>query len=295
MLPLDLHVLVVEDNESVLDFLSTYFRKRGIQHVYEARTGTEAWELCACKPINFIVSDWNMPEMSGLELLKNVRAMWSGIGEVPFIMVTSQRQKDQILKAGQAEVDDYLVKPFRASLLEKRFEEVLLKKMFNQYVALAFLDVAREKFDVALEKFRRAFTENNSNSAVLCGLVISYVSTGNMNNAANYFAKLREQDEGPLLLYTKGVFYNARDTRDSSAIAIESLLKCIKMDPSFYRAYILSVQIDINLGKVREAKRTLDALSALEIPYLNDRKTVGMLAKKLSEVLWDSSNQNVIS
>jgi two-component system chemotaxis response regulator CheY len=92
--------------------------------ILEAEDGTAAVQLLASQKVDLIVSDWNMPKMTGLELLKHVRGN-DRIRDTPFLMVTAEAQKENILEAVQARVSNYIVKPFTAATLAEKLEKIL--------------------------------------------------------------------------------------------------------------------------------------------------------------------------
>lgn len=117
-------ILVVDDATFIRDMVKKQLRDRipGVE-IFDAVDGVRAMVVLKHNPIDIILSDWEMPLMSGEELLKNVRASANG-ATTPFIMVSSRGDRDHIVKAIQAGVSDYLTKPFSA--------DELLKKVFKQ-------------------------------------------------------------------------------------------------------------------------------------------------------------------
>ena len=89
----------------------------------EADDGSVAWEMLQKDPVDFIVSDWNMPKMTGIELLKKVRAD-DNLKDIPFLMVTAEAQKENIVEAVKARVSNYIVKPFTPETLSEKIEKI---------------------------------------------------------------------------------------------------------------------------------------------------------------------------
>ena len=92
-------------------------------NVVEADDGTTAWEVLNKDHISFIISDWNMPQMTGIELLRKVRAS-EQFGHLPFLMVTAEAQQENIIEAAQAKVSNYIVKPFTAETMKQKIEKI---------------------------------------------------------------------------------------------------------------------------------------------------------------------------
>ena len=122
----DLRVLVVDDFPSMRSVIKGLLRKIGFREVFEANDGAEAWDMLSKEPIDFIISDWNMPEMTGLELLNKVRGD-ERFANTPFLMVTAEAEKDRVLDAYKAKVSDYILKPFTMDVLEGKIASILEK------------------------------------------------------------------------------------------------------------------------------------------------------------------------
>ena len=120
---LSMTVLVVDDFATMRRILKNIFRQLGFENVIEADDGTTALEALKKNEIDMIVSDWNMPKMTGLELLKTVRAS-DEYKDIPFLMVTSEASKQNVLDAVQAGVSNYVVKPFTAEQIFDKLEKI---------------------------------------------------------------------------------------------------------------------------------------------------------------------------
>ena len=119
----NMRVLVVDDFSTMRRIVRNILRQIGFQNVVEADDGTTAWEVLNREKIEFIVSDWNMPNMTGIELLRKVRASEQFM-HIPFLMVTAEAQQENIIEAVQAKVSNYIVKPFNAQTLKSKIESV---------------------------------------------------------------------------------------------------------------------------------------------------------------------------
>lgn len=117
-------VLVVDDVDIMHMVLRQMLGMLGFPKVISALDGKRAQRILETEKIDLIISDWSMPEMSGIALLRFVRnnTAWA---HIPFIMVTSDTAKDSILEAKKAGVDDYILKPFNAATLEAKINGVL--------------------------------------------------------------------------------------------------------------------------------------------------------------------------
>ena len=119
--------LVVDDFATMRRIVSNLLRDSGFGHTTEAEDGTEALRKLETGDFQFIVSDWNMPNMNGLELLKAVRSA-PHLKHLPFLLVTAEARKENIIDAAQAGADGYIVKPFSAATLNQKIEAILKRK-----------------------------------------------------------------------------------------------------------------------------------------------------------------------
>ncbi len=117
-------VLIVDDFATMRRILKNILKQLGFKNLVEADDGTTAWEALEGQKIDLIISDWNMPKMTGLELLKKVRAS-DGYNTTPFLMVTAEAQKQNVIEAVQAGVSNYVVKPFTAEAISDKLEKIL--------------------------------------------------------------------------------------------------------------------------------------------------------------------------
>ncbi|MCA1989125.1 MAG: chemotaxis response regulator CheY [Desulfarculus sp.] len=116
-------VLVVDDFSTMRRIVKNILRQLGFENIVEADDGETAVRKLETERIDFVISDWNMPKMSGLELLKWVRSH-EEFKDLPFLMVTAEAQKENVLEAVKAKVSNYIVKPFTAETLSEKIEKI---------------------------------------------------------------------------------------------------------------------------------------------------------------------------
>jgi len=119
----NMRVLVVDDFSTMRRIIKNILRQLGFTNIVEADDGSTGWDVLNKDRIDFIISDWNMPIMSGIELLKKVRAS-EEYGDLPFLMVTAEAQQENIIEAVQAKVSNYIVKPFTAETLGQKIDKI---------------------------------------------------------------------------------------------------------------------------------------------------------------------------
>ncbi|MGL6225416.1 MAG: response regulator [Thermoguttaceae bacterium] len=115
-----MRVLVADDSSTMRKIILRSLQAVGVTDVAEAADGTEAVAMFKPGLFDMVLTDWNMPGMTGLEVLQNIRAQDANI---PVIMVTTEAEKSRVLQAIQAGVTDYLVKPFSADSLREKLEK----------------------------------------------------------------------------------------------------------------------------------------------------------------------------
>lgn len=117
-------ILIVDDYKTMLRIIRNLLKQLGFENVDEATDGSMALQKLRQKQYELVISDWNMEPMSGLQLLKEVRAD-AKLKDVPFIMVTAESKKENVVAARQAGVTNYIVKPFNAATLKTKLVAVL--------------------------------------------------------------------------------------------------------------------------------------------------------------------------
>jgi len=122
----EMRILVVDDFSTMRRIIKNILRQLGFTNIVEADDGSTAWETLNKDKIDFIISDWNMPKMPGIELLRKVRSS-EEFAALPFLMVTAEAQQENIIEAVQAKVSNYIVKPFTAETLGQKIDKIFDK------------------------------------------------------------------------------------------------------------------------------------------------------------------------
>lgn len=119
----NMQILVVDDFSTMRRIVKNLLRDLGFTNMLEADDGLTALPILKTGKIEFLVTDWNMPGMSGLELLKKVRED-EQLKHIPVLMVTAEAKREQIIMAAQAGVNGYVVKPFTAATLKEKIDKI---------------------------------------------------------------------------------------------------------------------------------------------------------------------------
>jgi two-component system chemotaxis response regulator CheY len=125
-MPMDksINVLIVDDYKTMLRIIRNLLKQLEFDNVEEATDGAEALQKLRAGNFGLVISDWNMAPMTGLDLLKEVRAD-ARLKDLPFIMITAESKTENVVAAKQAGVSNYIVKPFNAETLKEKIEKVL--------------------------------------------------------------------------------------------------------------------------------------------------------------------------
>jgi len=119
----NMKILIVDDFSTMRRIIKNLLRDLGFNDTTEADDGQTALPLLKTGKFDFLVTDWNMPGMDGLTLLKTVRAD-ENLSSLPVLMVTAEAKREQIVEAAQAGVNGYVVKPFTAVTLKEKIEKI---------------------------------------------------------------------------------------------------------------------------------------------------------------------------
>ncbi|MDX1573494.1 MAG: chemotaxis response regulator CheY [Methylophaga sp.] len=119
----NMKILIVDDFSTMRRIIKNLLRDLGFNNTVEADDGLTAIPVLQAGGIDFLITDWNMPGMQGIDLLKKVRAD-EKLASLPVLMVTAETKREQIIEAAQAGVNGYIVKPFTAATLKDKIEKI---------------------------------------------------------------------------------------------------------------------------------------------------------------------------
>ncbi|MGK9452077.1 chemotaxis response regulator CheY [Acidithiobacillus caldus] len=118
-----IQILVVDDFSTMRRIIRNLLRELGFSNFDEAEDGVQALQKLRAKPFDLVVSDWNMPNMQGIDLLRAIRAD-PRLRYTPVLMVTAEAKRENILEAAKAGVNGYIVKPFNAETLREKLDAI---------------------------------------------------------------------------------------------------------------------------------------------------------------------------
>ncbi|AXQ28205.1 response regulator [Solimonas sp. K1W22B-7] len=119
----NMKILIVDDFSTMRRIVKNLLNDLGYTNTTEADDGKSAWPLLQAGGFDFVVTDWNMPGMTGIDLLKAIRGD-ARLAKLPVLMVTAEAQRDQIIEAAKAGVNGYIIKPFTAVTLKEKIDKI---------------------------------------------------------------------------------------------------------------------------------------------------------------------------
>ncbi len=122
----NMKILVVDDFSTMRRIVKNILKQLGFEKIEEAEDGEQAFNKLKTGGFDFLVTDWNMPNVSGLELLKKVRGD-AKLKSMPVLMVTAEAEKEQVVEAVKAGVNNYVIKPFTAEVLKEKIDKIFEK------------------------------------------------------------------------------------------------------------------------------------------------------------------------
>ena len=119
----NMKILIVDDFSTMRRIVKNLLHDLGYSNTFEADDGKTAWPMLQNGDFEFVVTDWNMPGMTGIDLLKSIRGE-PRLAALPVLMVTAEAQRDQIIEAAKAGVNGYIIKPFTAVTLKEKLDKI---------------------------------------------------------------------------------------------------------------------------------------------------------------------------
>lgn len=124
---MNMKILIVDDFSPMRRIIKNLLLDIGYTDIYEAHDGNDACNQLKSLQLDFVITDWNMPNKSGLELIQHIRGD-ENLANLPVLMVTAESKREQIITAAKAGVDGYIVKPFNARALGEKIDQILSKR-----------------------------------------------------------------------------------------------------------------------------------------------------------------------
>lgn len=284
--PLRFKVLVVDDKVNMRRTLRNMLRLLGFCNFVEADDGDVAIQRIKNDNVQLIVCDWNMPRMSGLEVLRFVRST-PGYEELPFLMITSEMEESAVAESVEAEVDAYISKPFVPKTLEDKVIEILNKKInppaMDLHLRTAAARLKAGDFKAVRQELGRAAEVNPRSPRVhhLYGLL--YEAENRLDLAEKSFLMAKEM--GPKFIRAHEKLAEIYERQGRSADMLKVLKEAVKVSPKNAERQTKLGQALLAEGRLHEAKTAFASAVSLD-PYNPSRQAVigeAFLAQGLSQ------------
>ncbi|MBI4827756.1 MAG: tetratricopeptide repeat protein [Nitrospinae bacterium] len=281
-----LRVLVADDAANMRRTVRNMLRALGVPHVVEADNGETAWEALNARDVNFVICDWHMPRLPGMELLRRVRDN-AGLRDIPFLMITAEVSESRIAQAAETEVDGYLLKPFMAKTLEEKIRLILRKKerpsQFDIHMRNGRLLAERKIFDESLTEYRKALELKPDSARARHAIGEVCLMMGNTSKAEQWLLEAARANPQYVRAHESlGEFYQNQG-RDDRAVAF--LERAAEISPHSADRQLRLGKLYLKGGDPRKADLAFQA--ALESDALNAN-----LRTEIGEIYLASGEEN---
>ncbi len=185
----NLRVLVADDANNMRRTIKSMLRRIGFSDIVDARDGEGAWHHLNSSKIGFIICDWHMPKLPGLELLRRVRDN-PLLRDIPFLMVTAEVSETRIVQAAETDVDGYLLKPFIARVLEEKIGQIMHVKEnpspFETHMKAGLTMMENGMSELAFEEFSKALEIKPDSARARQSIGEVFMRSGDMEKAEQW-------------------------------------------------------------------------------------------------------------
>jgi tetratricopeptide (TPR) repeat protein len=247
-------LLIVDDMTNMRRTIRNMLRYIGYELVAEADNGESAFEKIKAEKFDFVICDWNMPVMSGLELLHNVREN-EKLKDISFLMVTAEVDAAQIVQAAETDVDGYIIKPFIAKTLEEKMNQILEKKTnpstMDRLIIKAEKCAEDGKYKDAIFLYEEALKVNPKSSRIRHAIGQIYEKLGQDDKAIAYYEEAYKTNPQYIKVsQSMGDLYAKKGDADKAAEAIE---RAVKISPHNTQRQAQLGKIYLSAGNVEKA------------------------------------------
>ncbi|MBI4667074.1 MAG: tetratricopeptide repeat protein [Nitrospinae bacterium] len=255
----NLTALVADDMFNMRRTIKNMLRAIGFENVIEAENGLKAWEILNKSKIDIMVSDWNMPEMPGLELLRRVRDN-SRLRDLPFIMITAEVAEGNIVQAAETEVDGYLIKPFVAKALEEKIMAIFSNREnpspFERNMKAGQVYMDSQQYDKAIGAFTESLNIRPDSARARFSLGEAHSKKGDMKEAEKWHKEAMAVNPQYIRAYEglSAVY----DNLGKSDEAVKVLEKASQISPNNPERYLEIGKLHLKRGDKEKADQALE-------------------------------------
>lgn len=257
--PKEMKILIIDDMPNMVRTIKNMLRHLGYRHTAEAGDGLAAWKILKNDAIDFVIADWNMPNMTGIDLLRKVR-LDERLNDIPFLMVTAEVAEETVAEAAETEVDGYIIKPFVAKTLEEKIQKILQSRNSPDEVdaclKLGNVYAKSGRSEDALKEYEKALKVRPHNARVYYALGNVYQQRGELDEAENAYGKAIAISPQYLKAHESLAWiYEKKGEREK---AIQSIQEAVKISPKNPDRQIKLGKALLNIGRREEAKEAFD-------------------------------------
>ncbi len=279
-------ILIIDDKPVMRKTIRNMLRVLGLNACYEAEDGEQGLAKLRAEKFSFIICDWNMPRMSGYDLLLKIRRD-ARLKHLPFLMVTAEVEESTVALAIESGVDGYIIKPFVPAVLEEKIVEILSKRLEPSEVDiqlhLAETLVKAKRFEDAHKELDKADKIAPHSPKVHYARGLVYEKEGKMDQAEKSYNKAREM--GPRFVKAREKLAELYKKTGQTRKLVEVLKEAVQISPKNANRQTELGKALLNIGRVQEAKRAFN--QALEVEpdssYLKTKIGEAFLAKGLPQ------------
>jgi len=257
--------LVVDDLANMRRTIKNMLRQLGYARITEAENGLDAWRKLPIENIDVAIVDWNMPQMSGVELLRRIRAD-EKFAQIPIIMVTAENEADSIAEAAEAGCSAYIIKPLVVKVLAEKITAALGKKEkilpLDALLSLAKVLADAGQFNKAVDHLKSAMIMSPSSPSVYLAFGDLFMQRGMMDDAEKAYQKAVIVEPQFTLAYDRLADLYAR--KGEMRKSIEALLGAVSKSPRNAARQTKLGKAQLEQGMVREAKAAFENAIKLE-------------------------------
>jgi len=251
----EMHLLIVDDMPNMIRTVRNMLRHLGYHHTSDAENGLAAWKVLKNETIDFVICDWNMPEMTGVDLLRKVR-LEDDLKDIPFLMVTAEVAEETIAEAAETEVDGYIIKPFVAKVLEQKIQNILERRNspgeVDTCLKLANVYMKSGMLDNALKEYEKALEIQPDNARVQAALGDYYQEKGETDKAEKAYKRAIEIR--PQYVKAHESLARTYEKKGEGEKATEAIKKAVKISPKNSERQVKLGKGLLEAGKTEEAK-----------------------------------------
>jgi CheY-like chemotaxis protein/thioredoxin-like negative regulator of GroEL len=258
----NLTLMIVDDQMVVRKMIRDMLRKIGYQNFIMADDGDSALVKLRTNHVDLLLCDWNMPRMTGVEVLHQVRAD-EALKDLPFIMVTGEVDETTVAEAIEGEVDAYLLKPFTSDALQKKIEEVLEKRRqpspTDIHINLGQVYLKGRQYDQALGEFFKAQDLNPKSARPLTCIGQAYEEKGELDTARQYYQKAVSLV--PKFIKAQDSLARVHLAQGKPELAAKHLQAAVAISPRNIQRQLNLGQALLQAGRPEEARRVLSGIT----------------------------------